>query len=1649
MNDKHFESLLEKVENHQLSIDEAILEMQKIDVGLDAGETPLSGAENDPEKYVYNEAFLKDHKIDDEQVVLGVTCASLAINAFFKRFPTMQSVELQNLLFIHPITLKPNEVVEVSTDCVQRDGEIDFRTMYRKPGQMERSAAEGKLLHSFFDGGRIDLEAIKLDLDEYHDLEDIYSNNPAMKLGHSFKTITRLLKGKNRTLARVGLRLTPEEEGHCYDLHPHLINAAFLAMLPLAGDALKWEGFLPFGVKRILFRKNLRKDDCWVQVDVVRCSDEIIVFDADLINDKSEIVARFIQCSVKRIRGAVVSETDQIHQMERNERLPADLSDGIRQYLIRKIQGILPDEIFPHHTDRNFLELGLDSSTLISLTLEIEKETGIGLNPTLFFEYPSITELSAYFNRSHADSFRPLLGTTARNLGVDGRKSPNRDSSNSQMVQSVQSMKPEAVQNTNDQAVHRDLQEHEDDGGIAIIGIHGLFPESDDLDHFWENILDKKNMIKEIPSDHWDYRPWFDENQGVSDKTYCKWGSFLSNVDRFDAEFFNISRREAEWIDPQIRLLLQSIYATAEDAGYIKKLRGSQTGVFVGACVHDYADRMAEMNLPVDPYAGTGTAQTVIANRISFVFDLKGPSMAVDTACSSSLFALHLACQALKNEECEMAFVGGVNLLLSSWHYRYFSSIGALSPTGRCHTFKAEADGYVPGEAISSILLKPLAQAEKDGDRIYAVIKGSAALHGGYTPSLTAPSVIGEENVILKAWANAGIEPETISYIEAHGTGTKLGDPIEINSVNKAFRRFTDKEGFCAIGSVKSNIGHTEGAAGLAGIMKIILQMKDRKIPAMPKFETLNPYIRLDQSALYINRENQEWVSPPGVPRRAGISSFGFSGSYAHVVVEEYVPANSGNERPVFSDPALFLLSAKSEERLRARLSDLLLAVRKGRYSDRDLIDMAYTLQMGREEMEYRLGFTVRTIAELESKLEAFLEGGEAAVGLVHGCTESSTENLSLFSGDEDLKEMVSKWLTQGKYAKVLDLWVKGMEMDWSALYENLQPRIIGLPTYPFAGERYWLPEQERKTSVTPMADVNFLHPLVHLNTSNLSELRFSTTFTGDEFYLVDHQVKGERVLPGVAYLEMARMAAELASKGKMPSDSGIRLTNVVWLQPIVAGKRPVLVHIGLVPGPDDTIAYEIYSEIPGNAAQAIVHGQGTVVPGFDDPVPALDLGALQAQCSLDNITAGQCYDAFKSMGIVYGPSHSGIERLFTGENIVLAKLSLPPFLQGSIDSYILHPCLMDSAFQAAIGLLLGEQTTVNEMLGHQPYLPFALDELRIFGACGPDMWAFIRYSNGSRPEDKLQRLDIDLSDSSGRVCVHMRGFSSRVMDGEMPTVSIVTQVESGERSLNDVLPSAANMQKYLIRTVSNLCTVDSSEIDPEVDFDEYGLSPIKLAELTNRLNESIGLNLKSSSFFGLSTLKDISSFLLNLYPKKMHSSFFGTRADEFTEGFREADTATDLPIRLSNMNYDMNVMDELLGRMLLSQLQTLGLAGNGSLDELREKAGLPAQYHKWLKESLIVLAQREYLRYDGQVVRLNGSGSSGTQGVWEEWERKKTQWLNDPDMKAQAVLVEATLRALPDILTGRTPATDIMFPNASMELVEGIYKQNRMADAF
>ena len=898
---------------------------------------------------------------------------------------------------------------------------------------------------------------------------------------------------------------------------------------------------------------------------------------------------------------------------------------------------------------------------------------------------------------------------------------------------------------------------------MAIIGLSGRYPGADNLAQFWENLKAGRHGITEIPKDRWDWRAYFDTEKGKLGSIYTKWGGFLSEIDKFDPLFFRISPAEAQNMDPQERLFIEEAYAAIEDAGYTPATLGERSpavgrsdrriGVFVGVMNSTY---------------GANARYWSIANRVSYLFDLQGPSMAVDTACSSSLTAIHLALESLYRGTCDCAIAGGVNVIVDPIHYQGLSVMTMLSPTDQCKAFGDQADGFVAGEGVGVLLLKPLARAIEDHDHIYGVIKGSMVNAGGKTNGYTVPNPRAQARVIAEAFRRAGVDPHTVSYVEAHGTGTALGDPIEIAGLTQAFGQAagTARSGdtqFCRIGSVKSNIGHLESAAGIAGVTKVLLQLQHRQLVPSLHAAVLSPGIDFEHSPFVVQQELSAWPRPQievdgdikEYPRIAGISSFGAGGANAHLIIEEYI-ADRAEDRsaivasrpdwaptaPVRQRPALIVLSAKHEEQLKERARRLLAVLREGGrgWSDRDLADMAYTLQVGREAMEERLALVAHSSAELADKLALFLEGRDDVPDLFRGRAAGASPaslppDLSMFASDEDLQLALGSWIDKGKYDQLLSLWVKGLPIEWDTLLRHRtadsrpngdHPQRMSLPTYPFAKERYWAHRVTTGTGLEangPTTIPATLHPLLHHNTSDLTEQRFSSTFNGREFFLADHVVRGQKILPAVAYLEMAREAVQRAAGSLQEGPAEICLADVVWIRPLMVGDTPVEVHIGLFPEEPGhqtdrsvRIGYEIYTL--DEAAARVVHSQGRALLGAVADTPRLDLVALQAQCDRGSMDAAQCYEAFAAMGIDYGPGHRGIQRLYVGSGQVLAKLAMPDHLRDTDDRFVLHPSLMDAALQATLGLLGSSAATAPASAAEasRPALPFALRELQHLG---------------------------------------------------------------------------------------------------------------------------------------------------------------------------------------------------------------------------------------------------------------------------------------------------------------------------------------------
>jgi len=608
------------------------------------------------------------------------------------------------------------------------------------------------------------------------------------------------------------------------------------------------------------------------------------------------------------------------------------LRNWLADYLVTNI-GCSPDDI---DFDASMNDLGVGSRDSVVLSGELSELLGRQISPVEIWQHPTIGELARFLSGSEADT-------------DDG---PVLDRDRGSM-----------------------------DEPIAVIGLGCRLPGViAGPEALWEFLRDGRSAVEEVPPDRW--APYDDGSPAVAAalSRTTRWGSFLTDVDAFDAEFFDISLREAAKMDPQQRLLLEVAWEALEHAGVrASSLRRSQTGVYVGASITEYG-YLASTDLPnVDAWSNAGGALSIIANRLSYFLDLRGPSVTIDTACSSSLVAVHLACQSLRMQDSDMAIAGGVNLLMSPAVFRGFDQSGALSPTGACHSFDADADGFVRGEGCGVVVLKRLSDAVRDGDRLLAVVRGSAVNQDGRSNGLLAPNPAAQMAVLRAAYSNAGVPPQEVDYVETHGTGTLLGDPIEARALGTVLGRGRPEQSPLLLGAVKSNLGHLEAAAGITGFIKAVMAVNRGSIPKNLHFRNPNPHIAFDQMRLKVVAEEQEWPSVQR-PRRAGVSSFGFGGTNAHVVIEQ-APASVPAVRE--ADPAVttLVMSGKTPERI-ASMAAALAEWMAGAGAGVALPDVAHTVNHHRDRHAQFATVCARDRDQAVTGLRA-LAAGRSADGVV------------------------------------------------------------------------------------------------------------------------------------------------------------------------------------------------------------------------------------------------------------------------------------------------------------------------------------------------------------------------------------------------------------------------------------------------------------------------------------------------------------------------------------------------------------------------------------------------------------------------------------------------------------------------------------------
>lgn len=617
--------------------------------------------------------------------------------------------------------------------------------------------------------------------------------------------------------------------------------------------------------------------------------------------------------------------------------------------------------------EAGFFDLGLDSLMAVELRRRLEQGVGKEIPVTLVMDHPRISDAADY-----------LLGDVlalSRQAGPEPRPA---------------SVVPSRT-----------------DDSIAIVAVSCRFPGAPNPEAFWELLSGGVDAIREVPEDRFDIDEFYDPDPEAAGKTYTRFGGFLDGIDGFDPEFFGISPREALWIEPQQRLMLETVWEGLERAGYAPaSLRGSRTGVFAGVAANEYAHLLSSESVnKIEPYFITGNALNAISGRVAFALGLEGPAVAVDTACSSALVAVHQAVQALRSGDCDMALAGGVNVLLSPVTVIAASRARMLSPVGRCKTFDASADGYVRSEGCGILVLKRLSDAEREGDRICAVIPSSAVNQDGASSGLTVPNGGAQQRLIGSALARAGLTGGDVDYLEAHGTGTPLGDPIEVQAAAAVYGASRDLDRPLLMGSVKTNIGHLESASGAAGLIKVVLSLQHEAIPKSLHFQDPSPHIPWDSLPVQVVDEARPWQTN-GRPRRAGVSSFGFTGTNAHVIVEEAPPSATEDEYSSEGAPVepADVRQSLNVLPLSARSPDALVALAQ-RYRDWldanpkvDVAHVCYTAGVGRSHFEHRGALVVDSV-QSAGELLTDLSENRVRPGVVRGeCTASPT-TAWLFTG--------------------------------------------------------------------------------------------------------------------------------------------------------------------------------------------------------------------------------------------------------------------------------------------------------------------------------------------------------------------------------------------------------------------------------------------------------------------------------------------------------------------------------------------------------------------------------------------------------------------------------------------------------------------------
>ncbi|HEX3657989.1 MAG TPA: beta-ketoacyl synthase N-terminal-like domain-containing protein [Pirellulales bacterium] len=931
---------------------------------------------------------------------------------------------------------------------------------------------------------------------------------------------------------------------------------------------------------------------------------------------------------------------------------------------------------------------------------------------------------------------------------------------------------------------------------VAVIGLGCRFPGASDPEAYWQMLRAGRSAIGEVPADRWDVDRFYDPNPDAPGKMSSRLGGFLEHIDQFDCRFFGIAPCEARSLDPQQRLLLEVGWEAFEHAGLPPdKLHGTSTGVFIGISSNEFSQllrRDADVTT-IDSYFGTGNSMSVAAGRLSYVWGLQGPAIAVDTACSSSLVAVHLAVRSLRSGECRLALAGGVNLMLAPETTINFSKAHMLAADGRCKTFDAAADGYVRGEGCGVVLLKRLSDARADGDRILAVIRGTAVNHDGRSAGLTAPNGPAQEAVIRAALAEARLEPDQVDYIEAHGTGTSLGDPIEVGALVNTFGARAGGRPLL-IGSVKTNIGHLEAAAGVAGLIKAVLSLERGEIPPHLNFTRWNPHIRPEQDAVAIPLVPTKWPEK-SAPSVAGISSFSFSGTNAHVVIEGLFNVPPPMAESLFHDSQVLTLSAKTRPVL------VELALRYARFLAEagapSWPNICYTACLGRSHFSHRLALVADSRAAATQLLAGFA-AGEHSPNVLEGVVSPGALSAGDVAEPVDSSDPAASHLARARR------FIRGAAVDWSAWFGAQHVRRVSLPTYPFQRERFWLEAnvQSQGSSGLLGRRVDSMLPT------------FETSLAAPNWAFVeDHRVYGVSVVPGAAWLELA-----LAAAATLPATANWELADVEFHQmAVLPAGRAVRVQTLLLPESHGSFRFQIHGAPAASehaSSRAILHASGAIIPSpaVSAITPATESLAEIRGRLVQSMAAEQFYDRLDRHGLNYGPGFRCIQQIELADGEALGLVVAPEGGPPLSEACQFPPALLDACLQTLAAAI---SPAALQASGANAYLPVGVRSLKVHRAVPDRMWSHARIQSPSPDSPQSLLADVRIFNESGELIAELlelrfEGFQARSASRRSAKAPSVRPDCSAPNSSNPVAPNGDSTEKKLTR--ASLLSAPASE---------------------------------------------------------------------------------------------------------------------------------------------------------------------------------------------------------------------------------------------